>query len=130
MFSVETLQILQRIDIFTIFVNLITPRMSITPLFHIEEHFLFLLLFFLHYLSFQCFDSLSCALNLTSTFLLFNEKFTLETLQILQRIDIFTIFVNLITPRMSFYFNAAICLIKFMYVPTMIFLLLFFIYII
>jgi hypothetical protein len=41
--------------------------------------------------------------------------FSVETLQILQQIDIFTIFVNLITPRMSFYFNAAICLRTFMY---------------
>ena len=41
------------------------------------ERFLFLLLFVLHYLAFQCFDSMSCALNQTSTFLLFIEKFTL-----------------------------------------------------
>ena len=33
----------------------------------------------------------------------------------LPRIDIVIIFVNLITPRMSFYFNAAISLITFMY---------------
>jgi hypothetical protein len=41
------------------------------------EHFLFLLLLVLHYLSFQCFDSMSCALIWSSTFLLFYEKFTL-----------------------------------------------------